>query len=390
MNTSAIEHTQLYASVNAAESWHSKTDSVKNDKSIESLNLLYLLNLLNRSWYLLYRELYNPSPAFKNNSFQLAPASDLLNSKLTAKANRQLQDPLVVMTGHLPKWLPDLMQTCQFLFPFETRLMYFYISSLDRDRAMQKLIDLNADLAAGNQADSSSGGSQSERMKPRLEKKKKSVNRHLDLLKQADSILNEFCVNTTTTKTPAGTSSSTSTSSTNTSTSSSSSKPAILEIQYENEVGTGLGPTLEFYALVSLELQKCSHEMWRGEKVKLNSLSDAKEAELYFSSSMGLFPAPVSLLLKGKPSSKQQTQLNKLKQKFKFLGKFVAKAVMDFRVLDLSLSQTFFKLIVDPASVTEEDLKYVDQDLYNSVQSLREYQRTRRSLLLQTDHDKNG
>lgn len=31
---------------------------------------------------------------------------------------------------------------------------------------------------------------------------------------------------------------------------------ALLEVQYENEVGTGLGPTLEFYALVSKELQK--------------------------------------------------------------------------------------------------------------------------------------
>lgn len=27
------------------------------------------------------------------------------------------------------------------------------------------------------------------------------------------------------------------------------SSRALLEIQYENEVGTGLGPTLEFYAL---------------------------------------------------------------------------------------------------------------------------------------------
>jgi E3 ubiquitin-protein ligase TRIP12 len=31
---------------------------------------------------------------------------------------------------------------------------------------------------------------------------------------------------------------------------------ALLEIQYENEVGTGLGPTLEFYTLVSKELQR--------------------------------------------------------------------------------------------------------------------------------------
>jgi E3 ubiquitin-protein ligase TRIP12 len=36
----------------------------------------------------------------------------------------------------------------------------------------------------------------------------------------------------------------------------------LLEIQYENEVGTGLGPTLEFYALVSTELQKSELGLW--------------------------------------------------------------------------------------------------------------------------------
>jgi len=32
-------------------------------------------------------------------------------------------------------------------------------------------------------------------------------------------------------------------------------------------VGTGLGPTLEFYALVSKELQKADLELWRGEMI---------------------------------------------------------------------------------------------------------------------------
>ena len=50
-----------------------------------------------------------------------------------------------------------------------------------------------------------------------------------------------------------------------------SHKPALLEIQYEGEVGTGLGPTLEFYALVSQEVQKCEYEMWRGEKIQLDA-----------------------------------------------------------------------------------------------------------------------
>ena len=35
------------------------------------------------------------------------------------------------------------------------------------------------------------------------------------------------------------------------------------------QVGTGLGPTLEFYALVSQELQRADLGLWRGDEVTL-------------------------------------------------------------------------------------------------------------------------
>ena len=35
------------------------------------------------------------------------------------------------------------------------------------------------------------------------------------------------------------------------------------------QVGTGLGPTLEFYTLVSKELQKADLQIWRGESVEV-------------------------------------------------------------------------------------------------------------------------
>jgi len=31
-----------------------------------------------------------------------------VNSKIAAKASRQLQDPLVIMTGNLPSWLQQI------------------------------------------------------------------------------------------------------------------------------------------------------------------------------------------------------------------------------------------------------------------------------------------
>ena len=50
---------------------------------------------------------------------------------------------------------------------------------------------------------------------------------------------------------------------------------ALLEIQYENEVGTGLGPTLEFYALVSTELQRSDLGLWNdGDSYKHQQIMD--------------------------------------------------------------------------------------------------------------------
>ena len=69
------------------------------DPSLEVLCLLRVLYALNKH----YGSLYPPSlvsPAL--------PVTEFVNTKLTAKANRQLQDPLVIMTGNLPQWLPQI------------------------------------------------------------------------------------------------------------------------------------------------------------------------------------------------------------------------------------------------------------------------------------------
>jgi E3 ubiquitin-protein ligase HECTD1 len=39
-------------------------------------------------------------------------------------------------------------------------------------------------------------------------------------------------------------------------------RKSVLEIEFQSEDGTGLGPTLEFYALVAAELQRKDLAMW--------------------------------------------------------------------------------------------------------------------------------
>ncbi|XP_055377638.1 E3 ubiquitin-protein ligase TRIP12 isoform X4 [Condylostylus longicornis] len=194
------------------------------DASTDALCMLRIINALNRHWETLYGCIGHK---------KLINQSEFIHSKITAKANRQLQDPLVIMTGNLPQWLQQIAMACPFLFPFETRHLLFYAVSFDRDRALQRLLDTTPDL---NSSDTS------ERVTPRLDRRKRAISRE-DILKQAEHIIQDF-----------------------------GHSKALLEIQYEHEVGTGLGPTLEFYALVSTELQRSDLGLWNGsDSYKQNS-----------------------------------------------------------------------------------------------------------------------
>ena len=275
------------------------------DLSLEVLTLLRVIYGLSRHWGWLYN--------LSDNYNSALPAQEFINVKLTAKANRQLQDPLVIMTGNIPNWLSQIAYACPFLFPFETRYLLFYVTCFDRDRALQRLLDSSPEL---------SGNDSSERVTPRLDRRKRTVSRD-DILKQAENVLHDL-----------GTS------------------KALLEIQYENEVGTGLGPTLEFYALVSKELQRADLEMWRGEAVSapkvvvpqpnhkisatpstsaIDNQNDQpiqtnEQSIQYIYSPSGLFPAPLGRNTKA-------GQVSKCRQRFKLLGKFIAKALMDSRMV---------------------------------------------------------
>lgn len=158
------------------------------DASIDALCMLRIINALNRYWEHLYGCVVHQP---------IIPQNEFVHAKLTAKANRQLQDPLVIMTGNLPQWLPQIGMACPFLFPFETRHLLFYTTSFDRDRALQRLLDTTPDLNATES---------SERVTPRLDRRKRSISR-VDILKQAEQVIQEF-----------------------------GHSKALLEIQYENEV----------------------------------------------------------------------------------------------------------------------------------------------------------
>lgn len=72
--------------------------------------------------------------------------------------------------------------------------------------------------------------------------------------------------------------------------------------------------------MVSRELQRADLELWL--------LEGGSDTSGYVHSPVGLFPAPI-------PRTTRVSQLMKLRNKFRFIGRFMAKAVMDSRMVGI-------------------------------------------------------
>lgn len=199
-----------------------------------------------------------------------------------------------------------------------------------------------------------SSGDSSERVTPRLDRKKRTVNRE-DLLKQAEVVFNEISL---------------------------SNSRAMLEIQYDNEVGSGLGPTLEFYALVSRELQRCDLEMWRNFMTSTDRALYHKGGEKkYVFCPGGLYPTPVARNIKS-------SQLNKIKNRFKMCGKFVAKALMDSRMLDMHFSVPLFKwMLGEERSLGLRDIQHIDEQLFRHLCKLQSLVEQKNRIIAQNKYE---
>jgi E3 ubiquitin-protein ligase TRIP12 len=124
----------------------------------------------------------------------------------------------------------------------------------------------------------------------------------------------------------------------------------ILEFEFFNEAGTGLGPTLEFYTLLATELQKKALGMWRDhiepnlDAFKVNSATASRaspttapsiSSELVYATH-GLFPKPYM----------PGTCPKKVLALFEMLGKAVAKCLQDGRLMDIDFSPAFLSAIL--------------------------------------------
>ncbi|EPS69274.1 hypothetical protein M569_05489 [Genlisea aurea] len=250
------------------------------------------------------------------------PLEEFINGKLTPKLARQIQDALALCSGSLPSWCYHLTKACPFLFPFETRRQYFYSTAFGLSRALYRLQQQQG-------VDGHGSASEREVRVGRLQRQKVRVSRNR-ILDSAVKVMEMY-----------------------------SSQRAMLEVEYFGEVGTGLGPTLEFYTLLSHELQKVGLCMWRTSsstgkhaiedvdgKMGLQShesdnlLLDVDKDVIH--APLGLFPRP----WQPNADTSDGSQFSKVLEYHRLLGRVMAKALQDGRLLDLPFSIAFYKLVL--------------------------------------------
>ncbi|PPD92712.1 hypothetical protein GOBAR_DD10344 [Gossypium barbadense] len=245
------------------------------------------------------------------------PYEEFINGKLTPKLARQIQDALALCSGSLPSWCYQLTKACPFLFPFETRRQYFYSTAFGLSRALYRLQQQQG-------ADGHGSTNEREVRVGRLQRQKVRVSRN-HILDSAAKVMEMY-----------------------------SSQKAVLEVEYFGEVGTGLGPTLEFYTLLSHDLQKVGLGMWRSNSTWDKSImeidGDEEKNEKTAGSvggdivqaPLGLFPRP----WRPNADASEGSQFFKVIKYFRLLGRVMAKALQDGRLLDLPLSTPFYKLVL--------------------------------------------
>ncbi|KAL0106226.1 hypothetical protein PUN28_016138 [Cardiocondyla obscurior] len=247
---------------------------------------------------------------------------DFTSKKITNKIVQQIQDPLALAAGALPNWCEELARSCPFLLPFETRRLYFSCTAFGASRSIVWLQTQRDAILERQRAPGLSPrrDDSHEFRVGRLKHERVSVPRGEKLLDWAEQVLKVHA-----------------------------NRKSILEVAFVGEEGTGLGPTLEFFALVAAELQRKDLGLWLcDDTTDDNATQILNEDQIYVSGekirpagyyvtrASGLFPAP---LLQDSASCDRAVRY------FWFLGVFLAKVLQDNRLVDLPLSRPFLKLM---------------------------------------------
>lgn len=298
-------------------------EAVSNETTSSRFNdLLVVLTILHElsscaSRILLLSESEEPSVRARNVSLDEAA---FVHGKLTAKLTRQLQDTVTLCSASTPTWCAALARACPWLFPFESRQKLFKCVSFSLARMLHHLHGDGSESGAVT----IEGGREIRIGRLQRQKVRVSRGKILESAKKVFAIPNTLKM--------------------------------VLEVEFFEEVGTGTGPTLEFFTLLSKDFRSRKLKLWRDEGV-------ANEDDLVVASH-GLFPAPVTV-----PRMAGKTHASRLKY-FKLLGQAIGKVLQDGRMLDLPLAPAFYRMLLG-RNLGLFDLIQLDPGLGNTLLRLR-------------------
>ncbi|XP_070301221.1 E3 ubiquitin-protein ligase HECTD1 isoform X5 [Salvelinus sp. IW2-2015] len=294
----------------ASEQAQAKAGSSQSACGVE--DVLQLLRIL----FIIGGDPHAHTRTFQEEDLQFnASPEEFTSKKVTTKILQQIEEPLALASGALPEWCEQLTSKCPFLIPFETRQLYFTCTAFGASRAVVWLQNRReATMERSRPSTTVRRDDPGEFRVGRLKHERVKVPRGDQMMEWAESVMQIHA-----------------------------DRKSVLEVEFQGEEGTGLGPTLEFYALVAAEFQRTSLGIWLcdddfpdDESRQVDLGGGLKPPGYYVQRSCGLFPAPFP---------QDSDELDRLSKLFLFLGVFLAKCIQDNRLVDLPISRPFFKLL---------------------------------------------
>ena len=322
--------------------------STENPLSTDSKDVCAIediLQLLRQLYHLLSSHIQSNPHQFYSDE-HLSFENYFYSKKFNNKLLQQIQDSIIIASASLPSWTEWLTHSYQFLYPFETRQLYFRTTSFGTSRSIVWLQERRDELirtartggllrplggsttattstlssfrVTSNPTENSSSTSNVFVPEFRLGRLKIDRATPIDRENILRDAMNLFHYH--------------------------AKSKAKLEIQFLNEEGTGDGPTLEFYALVASELQQHSLGLW------WNHDDYEQHQTAYVRKLEGLFPIPYC---------QTDERLDNICNYFSLMGIYFAKCLLDKYLIDMPLSIAFLKLLcMKPNSNNTSDLWY--------------------------------
>jgi E3 ubiquitin-protein ligase TRIP12 len=289
--------------------------------------------ILYRDWWLFNNKLPAWRSCLSLNSF--------ITVKLSSKLVSQLQDLPTVASCNIPTWCYEAAEKFPFLFTFESRVLFMRVTAFGGFRGLNYLAKSQY---AGQSVGSTFLRSFSlKRIKIKIERERvfesfmKIVEEHFDSKTSLEiDFLNEVFIHLPII-----------------------SVYLLLLTWLFWQVGSGLGPTLEFFTLCSNEFKRRDLNMWWKD-----TYHEPLHSSKYVTFLAGLFPKFTT-----DPS-------DKVLKYFSSLGTFCAKALADQRLVDILFSPVFWLLSIGGkdqiAQLCVASLADIDYRLFTSLKALQQ------------------